>query len=225
MSEPGSKNPVLAHILAEIGGARRVLDVGCGSGALVRALVRRGCEAVGLDPQAERIAEAREKVPEARFVEGSGDALPFDDASFEAVVFLNALHHVPVDGMDRALAEAERCLAPDGKLVVVEPLADGPHFEVVRLVDDETEIRGAAQAELDRFDMARQADIRFERTSTFADEAAFVAHVLATDPARARVAEAHAAELSERLHRNATATDDGLALAQPMRLRSFRKAD
>lgn len=138
--------------LLDVGG-RDVLDVGCGEGWLVRRLALAGARVVGLDPLAVALERARSKGPEddlARYVEGVAQALPFPAASFDAVVLFNSLHHVPTALMDAALAEAARVLRRGGVLYVQEPLAEGEFFELTRTVDDETRVRAAAQASLDR---------------------------------------------------------------------------
>ena len=138
----------ITTILKETG-ARDVLDVGCGRGALARRLVGEGLAVTGIDPTPDAIAAAQESVPEAQFSVAGAEALPFDPGSFDACVFLNSLHHVPVPLMGQALQEALRVLRPGGEVIVVEPLAEGPFFEVMRPVEDETEIRRAAMAAID----------------------------------------------------------------------------
>lgn len=82
----------------------RVLDVGCGSGAVTRTLVQRvapGGRAVGVDTSPALLKVARELADEAgfdaviEFKEGDCRALPFPDASFDAVVAATTLSHVP----------------------------------------------------------------------------------------------------------------------------------
>lgn len=122
---------------------KALLDIGCGTGALVRALAARGARATGVDPSAEAIAAARANAPEAAFQVASAEHLPFADASFDGAIFLNALHHIPE--MTEALREAGRVVRPGGRVVVVEPLAAGSFFAALRPVEDETAVRLAAQ--------------------------------------------------------------------------------
>ena len=92
----------------------RLLDLGCGAGALTRALAERGAQVVGIEPdpiQAEKNRRA-EPVPGVSFVEGGAQDLDIDDASVDGVFFKYSLHHVPADAMDAALAEAVRVLKP-----------------------------------------------------------------------------------------------------------------
>jgi len=148
---PGKPTQPLDELL-DVGG-RDVLDVGCGEGWLARRLASAGARAVGLDPSPDALERARREGSTdgvVRYVEGTAEALPFPDRSFDAVVFFNSLHHVAPVSMDAALAEAARVLRLDGLLYVQEPLARGPAFELLRPVDDETQVRRAAQQALVR---------------------------------------------------------------------------
>ncbi len=210
---------VLAQYLAVR--ERRVLDVGCGSGALLGWLARQGAEPFGLDPEAERLTEAAMRVPGARLVRGTGELLPFPRASFDYVVYFNSLHHLPPNAMDSALAEAFRVLRPTGRLAIFEPLAEGAFYEVMRPVEDEAQARAAAYGAILRASEGRFALIT-EKTyiaynpAPSADE--LLAELLRAGPARAeRIARARArvADLYARL----VETDDRgrPVLAQPMR--------
>src|SRR5262249_9085816 len=125
---------------------KRILDVGCGDGWLVRALAKARAAATGIEPGAAVLAAARNtpKVADERYVEGSGEALPFPDASFDPVVYMNPLHPLPMASEAAAIRGAARVLVARGHLVIVEPIAEGPYFELVRAIDDETEVRAAA---------------------------------------------------------------------------------
>ncbi len=105
----------------------RVLDVGCGSGAVTRTLARRvapgGC-AVGLDASPALLKVARELADEAGlgetigFKDGDCRALPFPEAAFDAVMAATTLSHVPDPG--RALAEMARVTRPGGRVGVFD---------------------------------------------------------------------------------------------------------
>jgi SAM-dependent methyltransferase len=101
----------------------RVLEVGCGTGPVARALAAwPGVgEVLGADPSPQFVARARElaeDIGNLAFVEADGRALPLEDASFEVVVFHTTLCHVPEP--ERALAEAGRVLRPGGTLAVFD---------------------------------------------------------------------------------------------------------
>lgn len=91
----------------------RLLDVASGPGFIAGAAASRGAAIVGLDFSAAMVAEARRRQPELTFREGDAQALPFDDASFDAVVMNFGLLHLARP--DAALAEAHRVLRAGGR--------------------------------------------------------------------------------------------------------------
>ena len=142
----------LLETLVPLQGARLV-EAGCGAAPLARELLRRhpDAELVGLEVDERQLAKnllAPAERPRARSA-GAQD-IPFADARFDGALMLKSLHHVPMPLMDRALAELARVLRPGGWLYVSEPVYAGPFNELVRLYNDEGEVRAAAQAALDR---------------------------------------------------------------------------
>jgi ubiquinone/menaquinone biosynthesis C-methylase UbiE len=203
---------------------RDVLDVGCGEGWLVRRLSSAGARAVGLDPLPVALERARRddaSAPPGRYIEGRAEALPFRDACFDAVVFFNSLHHVPVESLDVALGEAARVLRPGGVVYVQEPLARGPFFELARAVEDETEVRAAAQNALAQAAAGRFAQ-RLRRDGVIAtwlaDFEAFRARMLSVDPARGAALADLETELRARFERLARRSDGGYVFDQPFRV-------
>ncbi|WP_083206203.1 class I SAM-dependent methyltransferase [Stappia indica] len=209
--------------------ARNVLDIGCGHGALSRSLAAKGFVMTGIDPDEDAVIAARKAVPDARFERATAEALPFADGSFDAAIFLNALHHVPETVMRQALAETRRVLTKGGALIVVEPLARGTFFEVMRPVEDETEIRAAALRALDadiaggHWHVARHDT--YDRLSDFAALEEFIDYLVAVDPARKTVAQERRAELDALFKANATASEKGFRLIQPLTLYELQPAN
>lgn len=93
--------------------ARRVLDLGCGTGRLTRALAQRS-RAFGMDAAGAMLAVARQE-NSADFVQGDAFVLPFADASFEAVTALRLVFHFA--RLDLLMKEMRRVLAPGGAMV------------------------------------------------------------------------------------------------------------
>ncbi|MGI4939865.1 MAG: class I SAM-dependent methyltransferase [Janthinobacterium lividum] len=201
---------------------RRLLDVGCGAGLLAAALLVRGAAVTGVDVSLAALATARQRAPQACFREARAEALPFATGSFDGAILLNALHHVPVDRMRTALAEAIRVVGPRGSVLVIEPTTDGSFFEAFRCIEDETEIRDLAQAAVGS--MVRDGEARLLRETTFvrtevvAGFAAFRSRVVSVDPAREAAAQAMEATFErDFLHHAVPQPGGGFLLEQPLR--------
>jgi SAM-dependent methyltransferase len=208
---------------------RLVADVGCGDGALVRLMARRGAFAIGIDCTREQIEAAQAAPPAGSevYVEAVGEALPLKAACLDAVVFFNALHHVPVAVQGAALAETRRVLKPGGVAYIAEPLAEGPNFELVRLVEDETEVRAHAYAaikEAARNGLREETEITYVHTMMFANYEAFRDRNVRIDPKRRPIVERLDTELRARFHGLGRPTPDGFGFDQPMRVNLLRKA-
>ncbi len=96
----------------------RVLDVGCGSGHNVPLLQRLDVDVAGIDISATAIAQAKllARHPD-HFVAGSVTALPWPDASFDAVVDIGCLHCLAAAEVAAYVGEVRRVLAPEGRFV------------------------------------------------------------------------------------------------------------
>jgi SAM-dependent methyltransferase len=105
-------------------GDKRVLDVGCGNGSVLRDFVRYGARPellAGIDLLPERVAAAHELSPNLDVREGDGSSLPFDDASFDIALQFTLLSSVLDATMRRAIAgETLRVLRPGGAVVVYD---------------------------------------------------------------------------------------------------------
>jgi SAM-dependent methyltransferase len=90
----------------------RILDLGCGDGALTEKLVAGGCTVVAVDASAEQVAGAVKRGLDARVARA--EALPFN-SEFDAV-FSNAVLHWIKDA-DGVIASVARALKPGGRFV------------------------------------------------------------------------------------------------------------
>ncbi|CUH79491.1 class I SAM-dependent methyltransferase [Tropicibacter naphthalenivorans] len=203
---------VITDELGDLSGAQ-ILDIGCGKGALAARFQQLGATWTGLDPFAP---------DDPGITRAGAEAMPFDDAQFDHAVCVNALHHVPVPAMPAALAEAARVLRPHGRLIVIEPRAEGALSHVIAVVDDETAIRHAAQDAMDAVQALRLIKAYdYPRTERYADFDAFCATLTAVDPSRAEAITAHRDALHQRFAQTARALEGGYALDQPMSARIF----
>lgn len=219
-----SKSPlgVLRSIRPSLAGLT-ILDIGCGTGGLVRELLAQGADATGIDPGPEAIRKARIDAPQADFVAGSAEALPFEDASFDIAVMVNSLHHVPEASMDLALSEAIRVVRPEGAFVILEPLARGSFFEAMRRVEDETVVRASAQRAISRAISAsvvrRNAVMDYDREDFFPNVRSFLEFLVAVDPARQATVDANLDAITANVLDAAQRTEDGrLSFIQPMKV-------
>jgi len=122
--ERAKNNPAEFFAPLAVQPGQRVIDLGCGTGDLLRLLaplVAPGT-AVGVDLSETMIAEARGRTdsqsPNLSFRIGNVQELPFEAASFDRVMATQLLLHVPDPG--QALAEMRRVLAPGGLISIAE---------------------------------------------------------------------------------------------------------
>lgn len=160
--------------LAAVDAGRRVLDVGCGPGALTAELVRRlGPSAVSaVDPSEPFVAAARQRHPGVDVQRATAEELPFEDRVFDAALAQLVVHFMtrPVEG----LREMARVTRKDG--VVAASVWDhaggqGPlslYWQAVRELDpdveDESQLAGAGEGDLGL--LFREAGLREIQEST-----------------------------------------------------------
>lgn len=153
--------------------AARVLEAGCGTGPIARDLARRPgiAEVIGLDPSPVFLAKARELaagIRNLRFEEGDARSFPYEDGTFDAVIFHTCLTHVP--NPEKALDEAFRILRSGACLAIFDgdyasttvatgdhdPLQDCVDAAIAALVHDRWLVRRLPR-------LAQSAGFRIER--------------------------------------------------------------
>lgn len=106
---------------------QKVLDVACGTGNVALVLARRHCEVTGIDLVPALVEKARRRSAadgtEIRLLEGDAQALPFADASFDAVFSVFGVMFAP--DQKRAAAELARVCRPGGTVALASWIADG----------------------------------------------------------------------------------------------------
>ncbi len=112
---------LLFELLGSVAG-KRLLDVGCGDGALASTLTRLGASVTGLDADPAIIAAARRRAAieatRIQLIAGQAERLPFDAATFDCVLAVTVLCFVR--DAEKAVMEMARVLRPGGRLVIGE---------------------------------------------------------------------------------------------------------
>lgn len=107
----------LYDVIAQFGLRRgaTILDVGCGTGIASQPFTVNGFPVTGVDPSQAMLESAAQRLPNATFVHGQAEALPFPNERFDVVISAQTFHWVD---RARALAEAYRALRKGGIIAV-----------------------------------------------------------------------------------------------------------
>lgn len=208
---------------------RSVADIGCGDGALARALRKAGASRViGVECSPRQLDKARAAPPVdgVAIIDGVAEALPILSGTMDVVVFFNSLHHVPPEHMDRAMAECGRVLKAGGSVYVSEPLAQGKFYDLCKAVDDEKEVRALAWRAMHD---AHVHGLHVERETVFIHIVrmrsfeAFRDRIISANTEREARFDANAAALQARFEELGEKTADGWQFEQPTRVTVLRK--
>ncbi len=113
LSEPANcREYVALHHYLGVGPGDRLLDVACGAGLAIELATARGATCAGIDASPRLVEVARHRNLDADVRVGDMHALPWDDASFDVVTSFRGIWGTTPD----AVAEAERVLAPGGRI-------------------------------------------------------------------------------------------------------------
>ncbi len=226
MTDFRTNNSVLCEVFSLKG--LQVVDIGSGDGSLVRFMTGQGAHVTGLECGAAQLEKARSYALEGDevYLEGPGQEMPFDDASYDVVIFFNSLHHVPVEYMADALAEAKRVVNHGGTIYVAEPVAAGSGFEMHAPIDDETSVRSAA------YETIRDAvagglievrEISYHTTYSYENFEDFKDETIRIDPRRREPFEAIETDLIGLFDSLGVPDKKGMRFEQPMRVNVLEK--
>jgi SAM-dependent methyltransferase len=107
----------------------RLLDVGCGTGALAARLAGSGYDVTGVDPSDRMLEVMRRRAPGIEAVHAGGEALPFGDGAFDLALTVATLHHVAApDAVRAVLAEMARVVRPGGHVLIWDHNPRNPYW-------------------------------------------------------------------------------------------------
>ena len=98
---------------------KRVLEIGCSNGRrleMIRKVFQADCE--GIDPSYKAIEDGKSRYPNISLRAGTADALPFDDDSFDMIIFGFCLYLCDRKELFKIAYEADRCLRNKGTLII-----------------------------------------------------------------------------------------------------------
>ncbi len=127
-ADPEYEEQILPLVAQHLGGARRVLDVGCGEGQVARLAIAGGAAvAIGVDPTPAQIHVAVDRAGGPAYARAGAAGLPFADGSFDAAVACLVFEHIRA--IDAAIAEVARVLQPGGRFLFFlnHPLLQTPN--------------------------------------------------------------------------------------------------
>jgi len=217
---------VISELLSFDG--KKILDIGCGDGSLVRRMTIKGAHVTGLECGHLQLEKAygTDKAGDENYVEGVGENLPMEDNTFDIVVFFNSLHHIPVNNQAKALMEAARVLKPGGQVYISEPVAEGTHFELNKPVDDESIVRKAALSALKdtaSHGLTEQQELTYIHRAVHDSYATYRERMIRILPERKTYFDAHDEAHQKSFESFAVKTPDGYAFDQPVRVNLFTK--
>jgi ubiquinone/menaquinone biosynthesis C-methylase UbiE len=122
----------------EVSKGDRALDIGCGNGKTVSALLQSGAQVTGLDFSDEAISYCKKTFgTKARFIVSDCSELPFEDGSFDIVTMVHVLEHLDEGQLSMTVSEVKRVLSPGGKILVRAFAVDD-----MRASGEESNVRG-----------------------------------------------------------------------------------
>lgn len=225
--QPRDELDLIAERLDPAG--KRVLELGCGAARMTRRLAERFAPASIVATEVDRIQHAKNlairDLPQVTFRLGGAEAIADGDGSYDLVLMLKSLHHVPVPAMGKALEEIHRVLRPGGYAYFSEPVYWGPFNELMRLINDEREVREAAFAALTHavdtglFELVDE--VFFEVAGTYESWDVFASQFLEVTHTELAIDTARRAQIRQAFERHLTPT--GAHFRKPHRADLLRR--
>ena len=116
--EDSCDNKYIDKFLNNLSGTK-ILDAGCGVGNDCKYAQERGFEIVGIDFADEIIKEAKKKYPVGNFKVMDVTQLSFPKETFDGIIFINVLFHLPKSQIDHVFNELNKVLKKGGKMIMI----------------------------------------------------------------------------------------------------------
>lgn len=122
---------------------KQIIDVGCGTGNLVRWFAEQKANITGIDiePMLSK-ALAQPRSGNENYINGVGENLPFEDNFADYIFYAASFHHIPLKKMHDGIKECNRVLKQNGQAIFIEPVSrKDTYYELVKLLADEHDIQ------------------------------------------------------------------------------------
>lgn len=96
---------------------KTILDAGCGKGRFSRMMAQKGAEVTGIDLSEGLLREAK-KSGTGIYLQSSATALPFPDNTFDCVLSVEVIEHVP--DVEKSIIEMVRVLKKGGRIIIID---------------------------------------------------------------------------------------------------------
>jgi SAM-dependent methyltransferase len=122
-----------------------ILELGCGDAQKTRDIATSGVNRKITAMEVDEIAHNKNlqitDLPNVTFGLSGAQDIPLDDESVDVVLMFKSLHHIPTALMEQSLWEIRRVLKPGGLAYISEPVYAGEFNDILRLFNDEQEVR------------------------------------------------------------------------------------
>jgi len=122
--------------------AGHILEIGCGNGKTIAALIREGYKVTGVDFSQAAINSCKKQFNDIDLKVASAEHLPFDDQIFDGVIVFHVLEHLEFYELLRAVSESSRVLKYGGHVLVKVFSLEDMRSEKGEKIDDSTMVRG-----------------------------------------------------------------------------------
>ncbi len=208
---------------------KHILELGCGNAQKTRDIATTGVNRKITALEVDEIAHDKNlkitDLPNVTFGLSGAQDIPLDDESVDVVLMFKSLHHIPTALMGQSLREIRRVLKPAGLAYISEPVYAGEFNEILRLFNDEQEVRKTAFNTLEKavddglFRLVEE--IFFNTPRRYQDFAEFENRIINTTYNQNCLSEELYRRVKQRFKQNTS--DNGVHFLNPVRVDLLQK--